>query len=92
MINTYDMRIALRDYEEAQDSARLAEDARQYAWADYLRARDRANDAQERLHDAEREVTREAGRLAGGAARPNRDERRAQVYAGLGGALRDLPF
>jgi hypothetical protein len=92
VINTYDMRIALRDFEEAQDSAARAEDDRQRAWSAYLLARGRATDAAEALQDAERAVQREAGRLASPASRLNRDERRAQVLAGVDERFADIPF
>lgn len=100
MINVEDMHDALGVLHNARAEAEYAEESRQRAWSAYLRARERAQDAQLALTDAEREVVRAAGRLASEPARLNRDERRAQVLAGVDDRYRseyddriaDIPF
>jgi hypothetical protein len=90
MLDIYDMRTAISALEDARRIEYRALEARQSAWRAYMLAREHWVSAEATRETAERNVLREAGRLSSQPARPNRDERRAQVLAGL--LSDDLPF
>lgn len=84
LLRIIDMNNALTALGRAEDEAHRAEAARKHAWDLYIAARDYADDTREAVAVLETRVLVEARRLADQGGRPNRDERRAQVLAGVG--------